>query len=95
MPITLGDRKADEARFIATSPIEQVARIKAPVLLMHGEIDKRVPIQSGERMRDALQKNGKQVEWVVYPDEGHGFHRPENLFDYWRRIEAFLAKHLK
>ena len=95
LPITLGDRKADEARFIATSPIEQVARIKAPVLLMHGEIDKRVPIQSGERMRDALQKNGKQVEWVVYPDEGHGFHRPENLFDYWRRIEAFLAKHLK
>ncbi len=95
LPITLGDRKADEARFIATSPIEQVARIKAPILLMHGEIDKRVPIQSGERMRDALRKNGKPVEWVVYPDEGHGFHRPENLIDYWRRIEGFLGKHLK
>lgn len=95
LPITLGDRKADEARFIATSPIEQVARIKAPVLLLHGALDRRVPIQSGERMRDALQRNGKAVEWVVYPDEAHGFHRPENRIDYWQRVEVFLARHLQ
>ena len=94
LPTTLGDRKADEARFIATSPIEQATRIKAPVLLVHGGSDERVPIQSGERMRDALLKNGKQVDWVVYPDEGHGFHKPENRIDYWRRVERFLDKHL-
>jgi dipeptidyl aminopeptidase/acylaminoacyl peptidase len=95
LPMTMGDRKADEARFIATSPVEQVARIKAPVLLVHGSVDKRVPVQNGERMRDALQKNGKQVEWVLYPDEGHGFRLPENRYDYWRRVEAFLAKQLQ
>ena len=52
-------------------------------------------MQNGERMRDALQKNGKQVEWVLYPDEGHGFRLPENRYDYWRRVEAFLAKQLQ
>jgi len=95
LPTRLGDRKADEARFIATSPIEQAARIKAPVLLVHGGIDRRVPIQSGERMHDALLKNGKQVEWVVYPDEAHGFHKNENLINYWRRVEVFLGQQLK
>jgi dipeptidyl aminopeptidase/acylaminoacyl peptidase len=95
LPVTLGDRKADDAKLAATSPLEQAARIKAPVLLVHGGIDRRVPIQNGERMRDALQKNGKVYEWLVYPDEGHGFRYDNNRFDYYRRIEAFLAKHLK
>jgi dipeptidyl aminopeptidase/acylaminoacyl peptidase len=54
-----------------------------------------VPIQNGERMRDALLKNGKQVEWLLYPDEGHGFRRTENRIDFWRRAESFLSKHLK
>ncbi len=95
LPVTLGDRKADDAKFAATSPLEQVARIKAPVLLVHGRLDNRVPIQNGERMRDALQKSGKVYEWVVYPDEGHSFQYDNNRFDYYRRVEAFLAKYLK
>jgi dipeptidyl aminopeptidase/acylaminoacyl peptidase len=46
-------------------------------------------------MLDALRKNGKTVDWHVYPEEGHSFFFPENEFDYYRRVEAFLAKHLK
>lgn len=95
LPTLMGDPKKDAAQFIATSPVEQVARIKAPLLLQHGFKDQRVPVENGERMREALQKNGKQVEWLLYPDEGHGFHRTENRIDFWRRAESFLSKHLK
>ena len=95
LPVVLGDRKKDEALLIAASPLEQVARIKAPLLLSHGGRDRRVPIDNGERMLEALRKAGKQVEWVPYAEEGHSFFYDENRFDYYQRVEAFLAKHLK
>jgi dipeptidyl aminopeptidase/acylaminoacyl peptidase len=46
-------------------------------------------------MRDALKGAGKEVDWVLYQDEGHGFSNFANELDYWKRVEAFLAKHLK
>jgi len=95
LPLTLGDPKADAALLAAASPLEHAARIKAPILLVHGKIDYRVPIQNSERMLDALRKLGKTVDWVPYTDEGHGFSRQENEFDYYGRVEAFLAKYLK
>jgi dipeptidyl aminopeptidase/acylaminoacyl peptidase len=95
LPLTMGDPVADAQMLVETSPLEQVKRIRAPILLMHGDDDVRVPIENGERMRDALKKAGKEVEWVVFVDEGHGFSRPANELDYWRRVEAFLAKHLR
>lgn len=91
----IGDPVKDEARFIATSPLEQASRIQAPVLLVHGRLDRRVPIQNGERMRDALIKHGKPVEWVTYDDEGHSFSIDANRVDFWRRVETFLGRHLK
>jgi dipeptidyl aminopeptidase/acylaminoacyl peptidase len=45
-------------------------------------------------MRDALAKHGAPVEWVVYPDEGHGFLREANRFDFYGRVARFLARHL-
>lgn len=94
-PEMVGDRVKDEGRFIATSPVEQAARIKAPVLLIHGEQDLRVPIQNGERMRDALRKSNKSVEWVAYPRAYHGFPLLEDELDFYRRIESFLSRHLQ
>ena len=79
----------------ANSPLEQAARIKAPVLLAYGGRDRRVPIEHGTRMREAMRMAGNEPEWVVYDDEEHGFFRPENQIDFWKRVEAFLAKHLK
>jgi dipeptidyl aminopeptidase/acylaminoacyl peptidase len=95
LPELLGDRKKDEPRFIATSPVEQASRIKAPLLLVHGGEDRRVPIQNAERMRDALQKGGKPVEWVVYPRAYHGFPLLEDELDYYHRVEVFLDKNLR
>jgi dienelactone hydrolase len=95
LPALVGDRQADLPRFIATSPVEQAARIQVPVLLVHGGKDRRVPIENGERMRDALLNAGKKVDWVTYPDEGHGFARTENRIDYWKRIDTFLRQNLQ
>ncbi len=94
LPVMLGDPKADDAMLAANSPLVQAHRIKSPLLLVHGGVDRRVPIQNAERMRDALRKSGKDFELVVYADEGHGFKYVKNELDYWRRVEAFLAKHL-
>ena len=94
LPLLLGDRKKDETMFIATSPLEQAARIKAPLLLAHGGRDRRVPVENAERMLEALRRNGKTVDWVLYPEEGHGFFFVANRVDYYRKVEAFLAKHL-
>lgn len=91
----LGDRVKDEAQFIATSPVEQAARLKSPLLLVHGEKDRRVPLQNGERMRDALKKYNKPVEWVSYPWAAHGFPKVEDELDFYRRVEKFLAQNLR
>jgi dipeptidyl aminopeptidase/acylaminoacyl peptidase len=45
-------------------------------------------------MREALTKAGRPPEWVLYANEGHGWREDETVFDFWRRVEAFLAKHL-
>ena len=53
-----------------------------------------MPIIHGERMRDALQKQGTPVEWIVYQEEGHGFLLETNRYDFYSREGAFLAKDL-
>lgn len=95
LPTLVGDPVKDLVQFIATSPVEQASKIKAPLLLMHGEKDAWVPFENAERMREALKKNGKEFDWLAYPDEGHGLRRTDNRIDFWRRVEAFLGKHLK
>lgn len=90
----IGDPEADAAQFRATSPLANAAAIRAPVLMAYGGADRRVPLIHGERMRDALVRQGTPVEWVEYPEEGHGFMREANRFDFYRRVAAFLGKHL-
>jgi dipeptidyl aminopeptidase/acylaminoacyl peptidase len=91
----VGDNKADAELFQRTSPARNADKIKAPVLLVMGEDDVRVPLIHGETMRDALKKAGKKVEYVTYTEEGHGFNKQENVVDFYTRIEKFLAKYLK
>ncbi|MBN8506762.1 MAG: S9 family peptidase [Burkholderiales bacterium] len=90
----LGDRVKDAERLRETSPVHQAHRITQPVLMAYGRRDERVPIEHGERMRDALRKHNPNVEWVLYDKEGHGFYWKENELDFWGRVERFLAKHL-
>jgi dipeptidyl aminopeptidase/acylaminoacyl peptidase len=91
----IGDPERDAAQFKATSPLANAAKIRAPVLMAYGAQDNRVPLVHGERMRDALQNNGTRVDWIVYADEGHGFQREANRFDFYGRVAKFLEAHLK
>ncbi|CAN7183057.1 alpha/beta hydrolase family protein [Massilia sp. LjRoot122] len=94
MPLMIGDQVKDAAQFKATSPIQQAAKITQPLLLAYGAVDRRVPLYHGNLFRDAVQAHNKQVDWVVYQDEGHGWTRPQNRFDFWKRVETFLGKHI-
>jgi len=95
LPQLLGDPKADAAMLKAISPLQQAARIKAPVLLVHGESDKRVPFVHAKEMREALRRHGNEPEWLTFSDEAHGWQKPENQVAFARKLEDFLAKHLK
>jgi dipeptidyl aminopeptidase/acylaminoacyl peptidase len=90
----IGDLERDADQLKATSPLLNAAKIRAPVLMAYGGGDRRVPLVHGERMRDALASHNAQVEWVSYPDEGHGFLLEATRYDFNRRVQAFLAKHL-
>lgn len=95
LPVLIGDPKADAERLAAVAPVELAGRIKGPLLLAYGREDTRVPLEHGERMRDALRKAGLEPQWVVYPDEWHGWFKAETRYDFARRLEAFLASSLK
>lgn len=90
----IGNPDKDKALMDRTSPLKRANEIKAPVLMAYGGEDYRVPLVHGERMRDALLANRVPVEWVVYKEEGHGWLKEENRFDFARRVETFLAKHI-
>ncbi len=94
MRTMLGDRELDADRLNATSPARQAKRITKPVLMAYGRLDERVPIQHGERLRDALKPHNPNVEWVVYDKEGHGFLDLKNRVDFYRRVEHFLGLHM-
>ena len=69
-------------------------RFVHPLLIAQGKNDARVKIATSDAMVAALRKAKREVIYVVYPDEGHGFARPENQLDFYGRVEEFLAKHL-
>src|SRR5471032_1509737 len=94
MPTLIGDQVKDAAQLKATSPIEQAARIKRPLLLAYGGADMRVPLYHGTKFYDAVKAGNKQVEWIEYPEEGHGWALPKNRYDFWSRVELFLDKHI-
>ena len=94
-PRLIGDPVTDAEQLRATSPVLQAARIKAPVLLAMGQQDRRVPIEHGTRMRDALRDAGNAPEWILYADEGHGWLTLKNKVDFAQHLEDFLARHLK
>jgi len=76
------------------SPLFHVQRIARPLLISQGANDPRVVAQESHQMVDEIQRKGGSVTYVLYPDEGHGFVRPENRLDFNVRMEKFLAEHL-
>jgi dipeptidyl aminopeptidase/acylaminoacyl peptidase len=76
------------------SPLFKADRIVRPLLIGQGANDPRVKQAESEQIVAAIEKNKGKVTYVLYPDEGHGFARPENRIDFNARAEAFLGGNL-
>ncbi len=92
--LRVGDVETDEALNRRISPLFHADAIRAPLLIGHGANDPRVKLSESEAIAAALRARNLPVTLVVYPDEGHGFARPENNLDFLGRVEEFLAQHL-
>jgi len=84
----------DEAFLKSQSPLFKADEIKVPLLIGQGKNDPRVNKAESDQIVAAMRKNNKPVEYYVFPDEGHGFARPENRMAFNAVSEEFLAKYL-
>ena len=71
-----------------------MANIKRPLLIGQGAQDPRVKQAEADQIVKAMETKHIPVTYVLYPDEGHGFARPENRLSFYAVSEAFLAEHL-
>jgi dipeptidyl aminopeptidase/acylaminoacyl peptidase len=92
----VGDHTTPEgmAFLDARSPLSRVDQISKPLLIAQGANDPRVKQAEADQIVEAMQRKGIPVTYVLYPDEGHGFRRPENSTSFTAVAEAFLAEHL-
>jgi len=86
--------EAGKAQLIRQSPLNSASRIKAPLLVVQGANDPRVNKAESEQIVVALRDRGFPVEYLLAPDEGHGFARPINNLAMFAATEKFLARHL-
>lgn len=92
----VGDPRTEEGRALLTerSPLTYVDRIVRPLLIGQGANDPRVKQAESDQIATAMTDRGIPVTYVLFPDEGHGFARPENNKAFNAVAEAFLAAHL-
>lgn len=90
----IGDpaKPEDAARMLAQSPISRVGAIKVPLLIGQGANDPRVVQRESDQIVAAMQAKKLPVTYVLYPDEGHGFQRPQNRLSFYGIAEAFLSR---
>jgi dipeptidyl aminopeptidase/acylaminoacyl peptidase len=91
----LGDPVKDLAVYERDSPLAFIHDVKAPLLVLQGDNDPRVPKEEAVQVVELLKKDGKTVEAHYYPDEGHGFAKRENRIDAIRRTLEWFDKYLK
>lgn len=92
----IGDPETEEGRALIRerSPVNMADRIATPLLIVQGANDPRVKQAESDQMADAMAANGVPVTYLLFPDEGHGFVRPDNRLAFSAKAEAFLARHL-
>jgi dipeptidyl aminopeptidase/acylaminoacyl peptidase len=90
----IGDPVKDREFLIATSPLFHAKEIRKPMIVIQGANDPRVIKAESDDIVEAVKKNNVPVEYVVFPDEGHGFSKKKNELEAYSRILKFLEKHL-
>jgi len=90
----VGNPKTEVDFLKARSPLFHVDKIQAPVLIAHGANDPRVKQKESEQIVKAMEAKGIDYEYLLFPDEGHGFLKQENRLTFFAAADKFLAKHL-
>ncbi len=92
----VGDWTTEEGQksLLAKSPLARVDQIQRPLLIGQGANDPRVKQIESDQIVEAMKQKNIPVTYVLYPDEGHGFARPENRLSFYAVAEAFLSEHL-
>lgn len=95
MKAMFAQRVGDDKDFLEKcSPLYRADQITKPLLIGQGANDPRVKQAESDQIVAAMRKNKKDVQYVLYPDEGHGFARPENRLHFFAVTEEFLSKYL-
>jgi dipeptidyl aminopeptidase/acylaminoacyl peptidase len=89
-----GRLATDRAFLDEISPLRHASEIRAPLLVLHGRNDPRVPVTEAEQIVATLEDLGRTVELIVFDDEGHGLVRRENQLVGWGRAVEFLNENL-
>jgi len=84
----------DREFFRRISPITHVAGVKSPMMVIHGANDPRDPVTESDQFVRGIRQHGGTVEYLRFPDEGHGIRKLENRTTAYRRIADFLERHL-
>jgi dipeptidyl aminopeptidase/acylaminoacyl peptidase len=89
-----GSLAEDRALLEQLSPLSRIDRIAAPLFVLHGENDPRVPVSEARQVAEAARGQGVPVRELVFDDEGHGFTRLENRVEAYTAVVAFLDEHV-
>jgi dipeptidyl aminopeptidase/acylaminoacyl peptidase len=90
----LGDPEKDREIYENTSPLKYIRNEKAPLLVLQGENDIRVPKEESDQVVSILKQEGRTVDVHYYPQEGHGFAKRENQIDALKRTVDWFEKYL-
>ncbi|MFB6106102.1 MAG: prolyl oligopeptidase family serine peptidase [Halobacteriaceae archaeon] len=89
-----GSLEADRDFLESISPVNNIDRIRAPLLVLHGANDPRVPVEEAEQVAERAAEH-VSVDTLVFEDEGHGFSKLQNRVTAYRRVVAFLDEHVR
>ena len=89
-----GDPKTQAKLLRDLSPIHKLDRVTTPLLVMHGANDTNVPVVEAEQIVEVLGKRGVEVEYVLFPDEGHGWKKEANRVSSTLTLTSFFRKQL-
>jgi dipeptidyl aminopeptidase/acylaminoacyl peptidase len=90
----VGNPETEEEFLWSRSPLSKVDQIKIPMLIAQGANDPRVKQAESEQIVAAMTEKGIDHDYMLFPDEGHGFAKPENRMKFYGEADRFLAKHL-
>ena len=90
----VGNPDTEKELLDSVSPLFHVDNIKIPILIAQGANDPRVKQAESDQIVEALEKKGLYYEYLLFPDEGHGFVKPENRLKFYKAAEKFLARYL-